>query len=195
MVGGLLQLVAYGAQDIYLTGQPQMTYFKVVYRRHSNFAMESMRVPYTGSLNTKVSFTIPRQGDLIGPCYLQLRIRPTNEEYANVLIGDRIGFQLIDRVEVEIGGQIMDTHYGRWMDIWTQLTMSREQYQKLLRLVNGNLTDYSQSSGTRTRLISVPLFFWFNLNPGLYLPLIALQYHEVRINVYISKQTPRITVD
>jgi hypothetical protein len=195
MGGGLLQLVAYGAQDIYLTGNPQMTFFKVVYRRNTNFAMESIEQLYSGTPQSKVTFIIDRKGDLIGPCYLQLKIKAKTNDFNGVKIGNRIGYQLIDYIEVEIGGQIIDTQYGDWMDIWSQISMSFEQYQKMLRLVNGNLIDSSSSpTGPGTRKVIIPLYFWFNTNPGLYLPLIALQYHEVKLNVYFKDISPLLTV-
>ena len=66
MGGGLMQLVAYGAQDIYLTGNPQITFFKVVYRRHTNFSMESIQQTIDGSIakNSSVSSTISRNGQI-----------------------------------------------------------------------------------------------------------------------------------
>ena len=73
MGGGLMQLVAYGAQDIYLTGNPQITFFKVVYRRHTNFSMEAIEQTLNGSVaaGSRVSSTVSRNGDLVGRMYLQ----------------------------------------------------------------------------------------------------------------------------
>ena len=178
MGGGLMQLVAYGAQDVYLTGNPQITFFKVVYRRHTNFSMESIEQVFTGnvSLGKKTSCTIARNGDLLGKMYLEVDLSSTTDLVA------RPGHAMIDYVEVEIGGQAIDKQYGEWMDIWTQLSHSGEQFQKLERLVDGNL----QGKGGNKKLY-VPLQFWFNRNPGLALPLIALQYHEVKLNLQLHK--------
>ena len=182
MGGGLLQLVAYGAQDIYLTGNPQMTFFKVVYRRHTNFAIEAIEQSYSGnaSIGNRISTIISRNGDLLGHIYLELHVNGLSDTSLPSI--RRLGFKLVDYVEVEIGGQIIDKHYGIWMDIWNQLSNSKEQRLKVNRLLDGELRNKNGQLGH----IYVPLFFWFNQNPGLYLPLIALQYHEVKLNIQFN---------
>ena len=182
MGGGLMQLVAYGAQDIYLTGNPQITFFKVVYRRHTNFAVESIEQTFNGSaeLGKKFSCTISRNGDLLHRVYLEM-------ETAGDAGTQLDGFNLIDYVELEIGGQCIDKHYGQWMGIWVSLTHDADQ----IALVNKMLevTGESDASPATTSTIYVPLQFWFCRNPGLALPLIALQYHEVKINVQFVSNT------
>jgi len=99
---------------------------------------------------------------------------------------------MIDYVEIEIGGQAIDKHYGEWLDLWTQLSSNQEQYAKLERIVNGSLHQQPQTGVTAqgdVRKLYIPLQFWFNRNPGLALPLIALQYHEVKIVIEFSKQS------
>ena len=159
-----MQLVAYGAQDIYLTGNPQITFFKVVYRRHTNFAVESIEQTFNGAATAgnKFSCTISRNGDLLHRVYLEV-------DHDNVASG----FNMIDYVEVEIGGQCIDKHYGEWMAIWTDLTHDKDNRQMLNRILPA-------SAATKSY---IPLQFWFCRNPGLALPLIALQYHEVKLNV------------
>ena len=117
MGGGLMQLVAYGAQDIYLTGNPQITFFKVVYRRHTNFAMESVAQTFNGSVGAgkKAVATIARNGDLVGRMYLEVDVGAATTP-ANY------GHLLLDNVVCEIGGQQIDKHYGHWLDIWNELT-------------------------------------------------------------------------
>jgi hypothetical protein len=176
MGGGLMQLVAYGAQDIYLTGSPQITFFKVVYRRHTNFAMEAIEQTYTGQaeLGKRFTVTIARNGDLLGRVYLETDVvlGASISEGLSETLKNRVGHKMIDYVEVEIGGQIIDKHYGIWMDIWCQLTHSEEQWTKLVRMIDGSLDVYGSSNIQHQRLY-VPLQFWFCRNPGLYLPLIA----------------------
>jgi hypothetical protein len=182
MGGGLMQLVAYGAQDIYLTGNPQITFFKVVYRRHTNFAVESIEQTFNGSaeLGKKFSCTISRNGDLLHRVYLEM----VTAGEANSGTTQLDGFNLIDYVELEIGGQCIDKHYGQWMGIWVSLTHDADQ----IALVNKMLevTGQSDAGTPTTSTIYVPLQFWFCRNPGLALPLIALQYHEVKINVELD---------
>jgi hypothetical protein len=217
MGGGLMQLVAYGAQDVYLTGNPQITFWKVTYRRHTNFAMESIEQTFNGQADfgRRVQCTISRNGDLAYRTYLQVTLPEigqanccgstnTDSTYARWL--DYPGEQLISMVEVEIGGQRIDRQYGDWMHIWNQLTLTAEQERGYNKMVGQTtqltyLTDPSYAAvdsacatgapsavcAPRNALaettLYVPLQFWFCRNPGLALPLIALQYHEVRINL------------
>ena len=170
MGGGLMQLVAYGAQDVYLTGDPQITYFKVVYRRHTNFSMECIQQTLNGGVSggSNVSATISRNGDLIGAMHLKFKTKGTNtaasQKFAN----------LISDVSVEIGGQQIDKHYGSWLDIWHELSQPKEDKPQ------STLIPLGANAG---KDVYVPLQFWFNRNVGLALPLIALQYHEVKINI------------
>lgn len=214
MGGGLMQLVAYGAQDVYLTGNPQITFWKVTYRRHTNFAMESIEQTFNGQADfgRRVQCTVSRNGDLAYRTYLQVTLPEINQDdkdagqvYARWL--DNPGHQLISQVEVEIGGQRIDKQYGDWMHIWNQLTLTSEQEAGFHKMI-GNTTQLTYltdpvfakvatacssadvpnaTCAPRQALpettLYVPLEFWFCRNPGLALPLIALQYHEVKINI------------
>ena len=203
MGGGLMQLVAYGAQDIYLTGNPQITFFKVVYRRHTNFSMESIEQTFNGTPDwgKKVSCTISRNGDLIYRVYLQTTLpeiaQDTEGNYGTDMKEfnwvNWVGHQLIKNVEVEIGGQRIDKHYGEWLHLWNELTQQsghQEGYARMCGNVTALVTPNATAESTykspykfpETQLY-IPLQFWFCRNPGLALPLIALQYHEVKINV------------
>ena len=184
MGGGLMQLVAYGAQDIYLTGNPQITFFKVVYRRHTNFAMESVDQTLNGTagLGNKQTSTISRNGDLVGRMYLEI----TGHVGA---AGYNTGHTLIDNVEVQIGGQQIDKHFGHWMETWAELTEPNSAgIMGTAGAATGtkfqNMACAGGSVGSNSDSVCrVPLQFWFNRNPGLALPLIALQYHEVKVMV------------
>ncbi len=181
MGGGLMQLVAYGAQDIYLTGNPQITFFKVVYRRHTNFAMESIEQTFNGAtgFGRRVTATISRNGDLIKDMWLEVFF--TFDGSASQRYG--YGNALVKQVEIEIGGQLIDRQYGEWLDIWSELSIpegKRAGYDEMV----GN---YGTTALYTNQKVDVPLMFWFNRNPGLALPLIALQYHEVKINLDIAE--------
>ena len=233
-----MQLVAYGAQDVYLTGNPQITFWKVTYRRYTNFAMESIEQTFNGQADfgRRVTCTISRNGDLAFRTYLQVTLPEINQSMKNnpnvnpVSVGgygvtdpsglprfgndvyarwlDFPGEQLISQVEVEIGGQRIDRQYGDWMHIWNQLTLTSEQERGYYKMI-GNTTQltfitdpsFSDIDGPcdsnaprqvctpRNALpettLYVPFLFWYCRNPGLALPLIALQYHEVKINLDI----------
>lgn len=221
MVGGLMQLVIYGAQDIYLTGNPLITYFKTVYRRHTNFAIESIMQTFNGraDFGKKVSSTITRNGDLMAGAYIYAVLPDLIEkshseapQYRYTRWIENIGHYLIQEVSVEIGGKCIDTHYSDWLEIWSQLTVPASKMPGYLKMIgqdplnvlgqptglqkdvftspNQGLTGsvhtapYSHvTSVLKGREIYVPLQFWFCRNIGLSLPLIALQYHEVKINV------------
>ncbi len=215
-----MQLVAYGAQDVYLTGNPQITFWKVTYRRYTNFAMESIEQTFNGQADfgRRVTCTISRNGDLCYRTYLQVVLPEINQlmgtqnstgnsrVYARWL--DFPGEQLVAQVEVEIGGQRIDRHYGDWMHIWNQLTMTSGQQRGYFKMIGNTtqltfITDPSfadidgpcdssaprQVCAPRNALpettLYIPLQFWFCSNPGLSLPLIALQYHEIKINLDI----------
>ena len=189
MGGGLLQLVAYGAQDVYLTGNPQITFFKVVYRRHTNFAIEAIVQTPTGgnTFGSRASFQITRNGDLIHRVYFYCKIKAEN---ANVALVPNFGQRLLKTVELEIGGQRIDKHYSEWLYIWNELSLpvgKREGYNTMVGANPRNICT-KLSSGSSYELY-VPLEFWFCRNVGLALPLIALQYHEVKINVEYESES------
>lgn len=216
MGGALMQLVAYGAQDVFLTGTPEITFWKVSYRRHTNFSLESIEQTFSGQADfgRRVTCTISRNGDLAYRTYLQVTLPEINQSmkangdagvYARWL--DFPGEQLIAQVEVEIGGQRIDRQFGDWMHIWNQLTLSSEQksgYHKMIGQTTqltyitdpsfANVSGPCAANGGPSQVCAprnalpettlyIPLLFWFNRNPGLALPLIALQYHEVKINI------------
>ena len=168
MGGGLMQLVAYGAQDIYLTGNPQITFFKVVYRRHTNFSMEAIEQTIQGNpaASGNSTVTISRNGDLVYKVYV------TNN---NSAVSD--GSQMVSEVELEIGGQQIDRHYQEWMDVWNELS-TPESKALALKVMQGAVASQAANG---VEMVQVPLQFWFCRNPGLALPLIALQYHEVKL--------------
>ena len=186
MGGGLMQLVAYGAQDIYLTGNPQITFFKVVYRRHTNFSVESIEQTFNGTPNfgKKVSATIARNGDLIHRVLLEVLLPEISGTTIYRGWFDHLGERLLKYIDIEIGGQRIDRHYGEWLHIWNQLTLPESQKSGYLRMIGH--TPHNIRPGNvaiNEQRLYIPLQFWFCRNPGLALPLIALQYHEVKINI------------
>jgi hypothetical protein len=179
MGGGLLQLVAYGAQDVYLTGNPQITFFKVGYRRHTNFAMEAIQQTFSGvaDFGNSVTCQISRNGDLINRAYLEVTL-PTlvsGDKYVNY-----VGLRLLRSVSIEIGGQQIDKHYSDWLYIWNELSLPIGKRFAWERMVGAD-NDITTSDTPYT--LNIPLEFWFCRQIGLALPLIALQYHEVKLKI------------
>lgn len=198
MAGGLMQLVAYGAQDVYLTGNPQITYFKVVYRRHTNFAMETKKEIFSGNADfgRTSSVRVERFGDLATNMYLRVKLNSVTLGLNDPNLGDRLsvawvrrlGHNLIKHVTVYIGGAQIDKQYGTWLDIWYELTHHDDQVKGYRAMIGDvdTLTKLRPVTDTTREVIPeytlyIPLQFWFNRNTGLALPLIALQYHDTRI--------------
>lgn len=188
MSGGLMSLVAYGAQDVYLTGSPQITFFKIVYRRHTNFAIEVIPITFNSQVRygQRSTVEITRNGDLVTQMYLHVQlpeICPSKRD-AKFAYVRRLGYAMIEYVEVEIGGSRIDRLYGIWLNIWYELARHAGDGERgFLRMIGDvpELTDYN-SCPKPAYILFVPLKFWFNRHVGLALPLIALQYHQVRLN-------------
>jgi len=232
MPGALMQLVAYGPQDVYLKGNPQMTFWKAVYKRHTNFAIESIEQGFNGrgDFGSYLQCPVGRNGDLIHSTYLVVTLPEINccWDTPPAAAGDPSGVDatwarwidypgenLIEYTEIEIGGTIMDKQYGEWMHIWNQLTLTNEKREGYYKMI-GQTTSLtyltmgesyndancscckqlcSGCAGPCNRCtprcalpettLFIPLLFWFCRNPGLALPLIALQYHSVKINIQL----------
>lgn len=181
-----MQLVAYGAQDIYLTGNPQITFFKVVYRRHTNFATESIEQTFNGTagFNKKVSCTISRNGDLITDCFLEIKMT----KKAGATTSWWPAEALIKEVDLEIGGQRIDRHTSTWFRIYDELFRKDDDKAAYSRLVDFTAEEKAAEKQI-VKKFYVPLIFFFNRNPGLAIPLIALQYHEVKLNFTFESET------
>ena len=183
MGGGLIQLVAVGIQDIYLIGNPQITFFKTVYKKYTNFSMESIQQSIDGrtDFGQQIEITIQRKGDLIKDIIFDilLPILPSGYYWTN-----GIGNVLIKQVDLEIGGQLIDRHYSEWFDIWNQLTLSEGKIDAYNAMVGNYKSNSSLTANAQTNLrLHVPMCFWFNRNYDMALPLIALQYHEVVLKI------------
>ena len=227
MGGGLLQLAAYGQQDVYLTGNPQITMWKLIYKRYTNFSMESIEQSFNTDLDfgKKIVCNVSRSGDLIHKVWLELKlgdvvtIDSANKNRFRWV--NNIACLIIKSLEVEIGGQVIDKHYGEWMDIlWkTMVPYSKSNpdvendFMNLSTNTIGkgiatagswgvdgegiNPADVSlgrqsysiQNDGVITKggTFFIPLNFWFCRNPGMAIPFIALQHHEVKFNLELRK--------
>jgi len=184
-----MQLVAYGAQDIYLTGNPQITFFKVVYRRHTNFSMESIEQTWNGSATTdgRCTATVSRNGDLVHKMYIEVG--------GTAADSNNVGVSWIKTVDIEIGGQRIDRQSGAWMEAWAELSQPNPTGTTGTLVGQANATASATGmtlfqntaghgglvGGAVATNFTVPLQFWFCRNAGLALPLIALQYHEVKV--------------
>ena len=184
MAGGLMQLVAYGAQDVYLTGNPKVTFFQAVYKRHTNFAMENIEQTTNGnpSNNGRISVTVARNGDLIGDMYVELASKITATASAAAEDCNWVAERAIKTAELSVGGQRIDKHYQRWWRMYSELYLDESKKANWGKLTTGS------GDATNPAQVFLPLIFFFNRNPGLYLPLIALQYHEVRVDFDLTSE-------
>ena len=173
---GYLTLATKSEQDKYLTGNPQFTFFKGVYKKHTNFATDFQYVNLIGdtnnSLGKKLYLELPKNGDLLYRAYLAINIKGNNN-LADVIPA---AYSLIDYIDLFIGGQRIDRHYGSWLRIWHELNVTSEKQLALSDMVSIHHT-------SNTKLLHVPLRFWFNNNIGTALPLLALQYNDVKIDI------------
>ena len=201
MAGGLMQLVAYGAQDLYLTGNPQITFFKTIYRRYTNFSMEYIpqyfRVlpTFSTTQRNQLPVKIDRNADLLHDCYVLIdlpNIYSTEAERFQWI--ENLGENFIASAEITVNGLVIDKHYSNWLNIWAQLTITRSK-RRAYDEITGNVWQmrypdkyYGNYSPTTKPSISgrrlyIPLLFWFCTNPGLSIPLISLQYTEIYLNI------------
>lgn len=227
MPGGLLQLVATGAQTQLLHGNPTMTFFRTMYKRTTNFAMESIRLDFT---NTKLQFPlsggptsfrckVKRVTDLVHDCYLHFNLpdiwspifssttipQPGDPGYEFQWI-ENIGYNAIDRAIVSVNGVKIYETTGEWFKLYSYMTHDRNKRDIVDQMV-GNISEIKDPGNAfgrffqyphaiqvpdltvpvepsiRGRQIIVPLHFWFCEDPGMALPLIALQNGEVEIEI------------
>lgn len=183
--GGLLQLVALGKQDIFLTGNPQMTWFKMVYRRYTNFAIESQPMYFDGTpdFGKRITCLVPRRGDLLSQVILEVSLPAlTLTTGVPVSYVNSIGHALIQEISIEIGEQQIDRQTGEWMEIWSNYTTVTDKQTGFYNMI-GKVDGFSPPTLFGPLSVYIPLRFWFCRNPGMALPLIALQYHPIRINL------------
>lgn len=181
-----------GAQDVYLTGQAQITFFKVVYRRHTNFSIEPIPQTFNGApdFGRTVTCTLNRSGDLITNVYVAIKLRAVTGEHFGYV--RRVGLAIINHYKIEIGGTKLDEHYGDWLNIWYELSHKVGQERGFARMVGDvpELTNINTNDKPQYQLY-VPLQFWFNRNNGLALPLIALTAGQKSIHPITSEHCDR----
>ena len=195
MTGGLIQLVARSNQDLFLIHEPQITFFKVVYRRHTNFSLEPIQQNFITRPNfgKRVTCVLSRNGDLIRRIYVAIEL-PTIPKFVDAQQNPdpiakfawvrRVGYAIIKTVEIEIGGELIDRQYGDWLNIWQELTLpDRKQIRRLLGDVK-ELVQYT--NGKQSYQLVVPLQFWFNRITGLALPIVSLQYNHIKLNLELN---------
>lgn len=188
MGGGLVQLAAYGKQDLYLTSEPQITFFKIMYKRHTNFSIESVPQNFniTPNFGERVSVTLGNIGDLVSKIYLHITL-PSIPTFNGVFAWTKkIGYALLKRIELEIDGQLIERQYGDWLNIWSELTVTN--HKKALNNMIGNIDSLTNFTNNKdSHVLYIPLGFWFCVNHNLALPLVALRYSKIKIHVEFNR--------
>ena len=203
--GGLLQLVAQGKQDVFLTGNPQITWFKMVYRRYTNFAIESSIIQFDNQADfgRKITTVLPKKGDLLGPMWLEISLPALKDSVTGLPLSytNATAHALIQEISIEIGEQEIDKQTGEWMELSSNYIVTSDKLQAWQNMI-GKTSGASQGNSPAASVnlygplfLYVPLRFWFCKNPGLALPLLALQYHPVRINITLRPLQQMFVVD
>ena len=188
MGGGLMQLVAYGAQDIYLTGNPQITFFKVIYKRHTNFAIEAIEQTFSGNtgFGQKMSCQITKNGDLITKIYLKIQLSGSSVDNGKWAWVGMLGYSILDYIELQLGGSTIDKQFGEWLCIWHQLTDDISHERGINKLIGNTHEMTTLSSDEKNITLYIPLQFFCCRYSGLAIPLIALQYHNIRFDIQLK---------
>jgi hypothetical protein len=203
--GGLLQLIAQGKQDVFLTGNPQVTWFKMVYRRYTNYSVEQQIIPFDNQADfgRRITVQVPRKGDLLGALWLEIQLPALTDSVTGAPLSytNATAHALIQEISIEIGEQEIDKQTGEWMEMWSNYTVTQDKLQawnNMIGKTEGNSAGNAPSNVVNLfgpLFLYVPLRFWFCKNPGLFLPLLALQYHPVRINITLRPLSQMFIVD
>lgn len=181
--GGVIDVVAVGTQDLALTESPVITFWKSNFKRYTRFAVESIECNFNGqaAFGNKTYATIQRSGDLVHKMYLQVNLPALAG--TDVAWTQEIGHALIEYVTLYVGGQQIDKHHGEWLSIWSSLTLPASKTAGYNVLIGNTSTLTTPATSIPATTIYVPLQFFFNRHTGLALPLLALVYQEVKIEV------------
>lgn len=215
MPGGLMQLLSWGNQNFYLNGNPSITFFKKVYKTHTNFSMESIRINFNRNdvfVNdtTTLKAVINRHGDLVSQMYFVFELPDIvfDEDLVFRWI-DYVGESIIDTCQLSINGNVIDRQTGEFKHLYRQLTYGVDKmtllekmtaYKYHVKSAEEKFTPYGTviqnifATYIPSRKVYVPLNFWCNKTLTHSLPLIALQYSEVELTIDIRPLTQLYTL-
>ena len=193
---GTLILYNIGKENVYLSAEPEITFFKMTYKRYTNYSIEQTPQYFktTPDFGRRCTVNIGKNADLMSSIYIYINlpsiindynytISNNNYLYQKIAWVNKVGIAIINFVEVEIGGTIIDRHYGDWLNIWNELTI-KHSHLKSYNMMIGNIDKLTNFTiNKNNHILYIPLSFWFCNDSGLALPLIALQYHDVRVTI------------
>lgn len=192
MAGGLMQLVAYGAQDLALTGVPEITYWHSVWKRHTPFSVESVEQTVNGAIDfgKRVTVTVSRNGDMLSNTWLEIKLTSSSAEAAWYPAE-----ALIKEITLEIGGQTIDRHYSDWFRMYDELFHTKEQKEAYRRMTNFNMAEENTATSKVSRRLFLPLKFWYCNEPGAAIPLVACQFHEIKLHITFASAAEMLGID
>ena len=179
--GTLVELIARGNQDVFLIGNPQFSYFKSIYRRHTNFAIEPIRQIFTESpdFGKRVTCIIDKKADLLSDILLEIELPALLD---TVSWTNGVGYFMLDYIELQLGGEPIDRITGDLLDAWMEMTTELGIKNSLYTMIGKNIT-FNNNTNTGVNKLLVPLPFWFCRSIERALPLISMQYTDVKIIV------------
>jgi len=220
MGGSQIQLVAYGRQDVHLTGNPQITFFKNVFRRHTNFAMEPKQLYFDKPIRLAnidgvnvYTVKILKEADLVGGINLEVKVTGSVSSGASNpgYTVNHFGNAIIKEARLKIGGAIIDTHFSEWRQIYQELydSTNTDHYNEsdatgggrgivfgnadiynINNRVNGDTPlFFANDNMSYSKIIHIPMRFWFNNSIGNVLPILALTNHEVLLELVFEDKT------
>ena len=189
-------ILAASADNSFFNKNPEITFFKSVFKRHTNFAIETLPVYFnnTPDFGCKLTAIISSNADLLSKLNLHIELPSLNvSNHTSLPYGkkkikwsNKIGLVLLSYVDLEIGGVVIDRLYSDWLNIWYELTNNNESINGYNKLI-GNVSELnSYTNGKDKYTINIPLIFWFCQDYSLALPLISLKNHEIKIHVQLN---------
>jgi uncharacterized ubiquitin-like protein YukD len=196
MTGAIFSLKVKGQQDTMLTSNPQHNFITREYKRHVDFASEKTRIYFYESVNFGKTITVqlPKNGDFLGKLYFCFSLPPlvpTNGTYA--CWTNSIGHAIIDHIDLEIGNKLVDRQYGLFMEIWEELTGKNQYLNPLIGKTDS--IDALQSNALAETFYQVPLRFFFCENLWSALPLLCMQYHQVKLVIKLKNFSECVSYD
>jgi len=190
MAGGILQLLIKGPQDLFITENPELSFFKTVFKKHSAFSIETKEQFFNSiSFGTKSICLIAKDGDLISNISVRITLPSLNSKKGDsceAIFGyaNSIGHLMIEYAELEIGGYIIDKRFGEWFEIWSEISQTAEKKPGYAEMIGKrDPISFKPDSLANALDLIVPLDFYFTKNIGLALPIIALYKNDIYVNI------------
>ncbi len=193
MGAGLLLLVSVGKENIYLSTNPDITYFKIAYKRYTNFSIETVKQNFKSlpDFGRRVTVNISKNADMMSNCYLYVQLPDIISSNHSVLPHgikkfswvNKIGLAILRYVDLEISGILIERNFGDWLNIWYELTVTIAKKKSLKKMIGDISLLTDMSNGKLSYSLNIPLNFWFCQDSGLSLPLVSMVHNDIKFHV------------